>query len=1267
MAFSPPSVRMKQFESRIPRVEVNAIWCILGFLAASDARTSAPTSKNRWQLVYTILCCETGVLPKALDDFSRSSPSPNHLARLEIELGYLTLLVGRGAMMPLEGTDKIIGTLLKRLILLQSKSVLKDMYLYRLHDVSFSKEQVLAQWEDSSFNLKSADALPNSAVGNKNFLLPGLLQNGVDLLASWIRQVRKKPVLLTQLASSISKLQELEKVYPTSKNGKDTFAAVFEQNEQQCALFLREAAVAFMTAFDIVRSECAMAEKKPFITLTALSRYWSLLSDSQMKLRHDELCGKITHCQAADSEASCSTLYFSAIRTYSIFLLAHFGETVVLVDGGPDTIAQLDGNGRSTRETHQYLLHDAFCYIVVSLDCLCTSILAMRNRHSCAESAVKALSLSLTWISQIAVVCRKLHGRSSHAFSRQQRTELLIVGASIFKLFTDTLIKCMYAALTLSKYEGSDSCFCLCITAIRNIVAWAVVVRADNWHARENDEFEGEDNSVFDYMETCSDEAEPAADRLSQKIVNLLNIADPSNVYRVDRNVSFEHAVAAHDPHERSLLSRFAGGLCACLASLVAAGSKCKVMPTIVRSALGRSDIDTFKRYLSFLILAEICKLAERSPECKEFLEEKVETFAAILLDMMLDADSLERFPTCDIEIMMKMVGNKGVQRERKRLNLMHGKCVTPGGLGIRNGENIDEIGPVYVCRNLWKCSQDFQKVVGVRASTRFLANHLESIDYETRTDCTDHNSLEMECLRRMEFCLSFFRVEAEAPIERVFEDTLMLAIKSTMLNLLKIGEGLMYHDLKRRKSITESLPSLTHSHCKLAVLQASYVEMFVGIVSFVVLANWYRFSASFRCSLSKLREALVFSMSNCLENDIEGCLRQFVGQPERSETSQRAGVPMLDLRRCVKLACLRRSREIVQRHLSLAPRSDRQRGAIALIVSASSFVNDATIPCEYILDVVAEGFRTNSDSPLLSSPGRPLFQDYVDEHIFNTKKESPAEGGIGETVLGNSTRSLRIFILSKVIPSRLRNRSQVNDRTKASLAGLANRLLYIESDDFGASNGMNAESAVGLHELLNSLWDVMCKSIEVGPTACALLASTLRCISLVMSLPIIGISDEPIQSLLRWSFVYTKHSIAGGGKLAGKTRLEMFACYVSTFAALAFHATSFLCQPNTLSSVRLGLILKQAEGDIQGILLVSAPSLDASDIVNLMSQLRGLDKAIDCKNNEMRNEPRNVYIKTANEIGSQNLPLLDQVSPEVRREASNLKAIIAGCNEIDE
>ena len=100
-----------------------------------------------------------------------------------------------------------------------------------------------------------------------------------------------------------------------------------------------------------------------------------------------------------------------------------------------------------------------------------------------------------------------------------------------------------------------------------------------------------------------------------------------------------------------------------------------------------------------------------------------------------------------------------------------------------------------------------------------------------------------------------------------------------------------------------------------------------------------------------------------------------------------------------------------------------------------------------------------------------------------------------------------------------------------------------------------------------------------------------------------------------------------------------------------------------------MGRILEKADGEIgEGVFHISVPSLDELTIESLVSQLHLLNKAIDCKNKDKGDAPINIYVKHANEIGGRSLRSdLERVSQEVKREAANLKAVIAVCYENEE
>jgi sorbitol-specific phosphotransferase system component IIBC len=68
--------------------------------------------------------------------------------------------------------------------------------------------------------------------------------------------------------------------------------------------------------------------------------------------------------------------------------------------------------------------------------------------------------------------------------------------------------------------------------------------------------------------------------------------------------------------------------------------------------------------------------------------------------------------------------------------------------------------------------------------------------------------------------------------IQHIVEDALVSAIKSAMMNLLTISDGLVYHKLKCSRLTKSDEPTcLTYKHGRLHVLHNCYVEVFIGLI----------------------------------------------------------------------------------------------------------------------------------------------------------------------------------------------------------------------------------------------------------------------------------------------------------------------------------------------------------------------------------------------------------------------------------------------------
>jgi hypothetical protein len=153
------------------------------------------------------------------------------------------------------------------------------------------------------------------------------------------------------------------------------------------------------------------------------------------------------------------------------------------------------------------------------------------------------------------------------------------------------------------------------------MASWVAHVRVKDMLQIECDEFGNGDDFMLLDIEPCTAKGKSSSEILCITMMRLLELANPHNIYCADRNVSFFHELGPLDSHCRLMLSRFAGGLCACLATFVAAGTTCDLTTAIEVNVFGQLGGASFGRNVRFSLFAEICKLADTYAPCKTFLE----------------------------------------------------------------------------------------------------------------------------------------------------------------------------------------------------------------------------------------------------------------------------------------------------------------------------------------------------------------------------------------------------------------------------------------------------------------------------------------------------------------------------------------------------------------------------------------------------------------------------------------------------------------------
>jgi hypothetical protein len=1231
----------------IPRVEISTIWFIMGFLAGSKKKIESVKSASQWKLLHRILFCDTGVLPRSLEINEKERSSAEHVKRCEVEVDFLILLISTGTLSPLDGTDRILVHIMKRLVLLQERAQNNESYLFCWDKEYVENDQVFALWnatfhDDEDRNLKK--------FYSDIFLMSGLIQKGVDLLEMWLRRTREKPVLWNQLDSSIRKIQEDNIDNHSSKRKVNIdFATSFAIHTHGRDAFIRDAFLAITTTLSLLKQNSFSITTRPRISLAFLTNLWTRLATPEMKVHQERICGNVDSRQSeitSDSSDSQST-YLLAIRSISIFMLANLGVPVKLSTNAHDEETAIDVSVREDYSKTEYILYYGMTCLSASLKCFCKSTMMHKKANSSYE-LVQKMKIAFFFIFHVIDACRLLHknGADSSNSSEEPYKELHLVGRSALKLWAGSLSESFLAVLSLSGIDETETCFRLCLVIMRTLCAWvtdAILIDKSD-----------EDDELIDDLEISSAfinvEGHDDTYTFHRLLIDLLRASNPSGIYSVSRQITGESQVKSLNSQSRTLLSKFSGALCACTASLIATNT-CEIH-SFLSGDIEYQNEYSHDRYLWFCLLNEISKLGSSLPLCKSFLQKSSRTFAISFLSMILDADSLERFSTSDYERLASLSGDKRALKEREQLRFNE-------GINMLNSTEIDVAGPNYVQRNLWECFQNLPKVCFDVSNNGILYQRIISIsspnffnDLPALNEC----SMEMECLRRLYFLSHYLKFEDKPHLNESMEQMILFVFKTATFNLLKISDGLEYYTLQHKRISGTDKTLFSRKHGKIIVLQKCYMEIFAGLFCTSILRNWNTFSQSLRDSLCSLLESLFFSSSVYEENDVEDCLRRFVVLPGKSNATMHQSIILTNLSQAVKFAHLRRSRQFLQYLVTTSQITDRHRGVIAVLTNYSTLSSSSTLLQDDILAVTIQAFVLSSPSSFENFKARYVIERYVDEFFLkdsNILHREEVDAGI---------RELRIFGLTKVIPTKLRNSNEKQLQSRSALVKLTNGLLYLELKD-SRTMGLHLEVILNFFDLMRSIWRLMRETIFNVTNASDILSTIFRSISLILALPVQQDSgSESKNSLISWAHYRSQESIDDGKLSLSNQKIDRFAHFVVTYAAIIYHVVSAIVDPKSESQIvfeHLKAEPESAPNEAPLDVMIPFQSSNSIDIANLFQHFRHVSATLLTETQENRPLSKNSYVKKSPRFDSISFDFNNILSEELLSEAANLKVSI--------
>jgi hypothetical protein len=351
----------------------------------------------------------------------------------------------------------------------------------------------------------------------------------------------------------------------------------------------------------------------------------------------------------------------------------------------------------------------------------------------------------------------------------------------------------------------------------------------------------------------------------------------PSSIYALKSSAFGESSdVNGSSSFGRAMCAKHSGAICATLASLCTLRINLSVndifsslfndssQPSTSSSGSpgGGSDAQ-YRRHVEQCLCAELSQLTRCFHSCHNLVFGGGIIFLEKIICAMLDANTLNRFPSENIKLMMSVGGKRSKEKEQARLLYVNASCnsATKRGfqscdieaIGIHRQKNdvFDTPGPSYMTQRLWSFCSNLghclkENIVQNGVRTQLLPNvGLALVDNNIDLDGTLKDacnetlekmskiSLERECMKRIVKIRSFFTAyfnncKGEKNIIGEHKALLALVIKRLLEDLDTIALGVQYYE--QNSSLEES-----YLHAKARCLQNAYCQLAVSLSLFLI------------------------------------------------------------------------------------------------------------------------------------------------------------------------------------------------------------------------------------------------------------------------------------------------------------------------------------------------------------------------------------------------------------------------------------------------
>lgn len=692
----------------------------------------------------------------------------------------------------------------------------------------------------------------------------------------------------------------------------------------------------------------------------------------------------------------------------------------------------------------------------------------------------------------------------------------------------------------------------------------------------------------------------------------------------------------------RLLVARQLGAICSCIAAVsVVSDSIHDTVDLMVPSAETDSGDDLWKAHVAQCLSSEITLLSKECPRLTDLVAGNWAQYASNLVQAFLDATTLERFPSCNLQ-RIRTNGDGECYRSEKRsllrINAQFEQTCNPNevsvpGIRKRKDEEYDTPGAVYNGRFVWAFCRALGEIIhltdGSSERTDVGTALLDADCDLTRRPGSFFNgaSLESECMKRLQQFRTVVSVVAANDVLPCFgfQSVSWLIIKTSLSQLLRVSQGLSYLD--RAVQSDDNDVHDIWKRPKLKELMTCFAEVSVTLLIWILRINA---TALQKIPNSELEFICNVFLSPTLSvNDLDVCdaVRYVVclasgGDPQRSPLNLLSSrLPSVEyLRACLRRAILRRGKQLIsymatQYQLGMwSSVSDIFRIFMTAGVSGSDEI--AGFDAQQVLFLVCSSFgdARNISSQLDRINYQSPLEGAIDEYLEFVELEQAEQPRQSEALCRlKYEKAIRDFLIPRI------DRAHANVVKKKPCIHLLSLLLQLHPERFPSG----CLEASLICSITKCLWRCLRLSLEVDVDD-DILSAVFEGGKALLTLPasaVEGIDHEDfdVDSVCQWSHEVSNARVA-------ESLQELQAHYIWSFFVCLREIGESIVDPSSDSDVKLlgvrVVVDKMMDASVEDTEQSNLDSVSMS-IINLVQNERRVFP-------EKENEPNvtNVYAK---------------------------------------